>query len=156
VRDKVPHSFDCNAQIITVVASDVLKYETGICHAKANLLAALLRLQGIPTGFCFQHITLADDDSEGYCLHCYNAIKLDNKWVKVDARGNTNGKNAQFSIDKPMLAFINREEYDEYFFEGIYALPDIMTMKMLEQAKTLQDVISGLPEEPSGKPNLFI
>lgn len=26
------------------------KYETDICHAKANLLAALLRAQGIPTG----------------------------------------------------------------------------------------------------------
>jgi len=94
VRDEIPHSFDCNAQIITATASDVLKYKTGICHAKANLLAALLRSQGIPTGFCYQHITLVDDDSKGYCLHCYNAVQLGGMWVKVDARGNTNGKNA--------------------------------------------------------------
>ena len=65
VRDEIPHSFDCNAQVITAKASDVLIHQTGICHAKANLLAALLRSQGIPTGFCFQHLTLADDDALG-------------------------------------------------------------------------------------------
>ena len=74
VRDQVSHSFDCNAQVITAKASDVLIHQTGICHAKANLLAALLRSQVIPTGFCFQHLTLADDDSLGYCVHAYNAV----------------------------------------------------------------------------------
>lgn len=156
VRDKIPHSFDCNANIITAIASDVLKYKTGICHAKANLLAALLRSQGIPTGFCFQHLTLADDESQGYCLHCFNAILLGDKWIQVDVRGNTNGKNAQFSIAAPVLAFANRTQYDEYFFEGVYAAPDIPTMEMLEHANTLQDVITGLPEKPSGKPDSYI
>ena len=47
VRDEIPHSFNCDATVITSKASDVLKYKTGICHAKANLLAALLRPQGI-------------------------------------------------------------------------------------------------------------
>ncbi|HEY5556236.1 transglutaminase domain-containing protein [Acetobacterium sp.] len=74
VRDEIPHSFDCNARVITASASDVLIHQTGICHAKANLLAALLRFQNIPTGFCFQHITLSDDDSLGYCVHAYNAV----------------------------------------------------------------------------------
>ena len=41
VRDEIPHSFDCGATVITARASDVLKHRTGICHAKANLLAAL-------------------------------------------------------------------------------------------------------------------
>jgi transglutaminase-like putative cysteine protease len=155
VRDAIPHSFDCNALNITALASDVLIYKTGICHAKANLLAALLRSQGIPTGFCYQHLTLANDDSKGYCLHCYNAIYLEDRWVKVDARGNTNGICAQFSTDKPVLAFANRVQYDEYFFEGIYPMPDMPTMEMLEHAKTLQDVIIGLPERPSVKPSAF-
>lgn len=155
VRDEIPHSFDCNAQVITAVATDVLKHRTGICHAKANLLAALLRSQRIPTGFCFQHLTLADDDSMGYCLHCFNAILVNNEWIKVDARGNTNGKNAQFSTGVPALAFENRSQYDEYFFDGIYAAPDFPTMEMLERAKTLQDVIAGLPEKPSKKPDIL-
>lgn len=155
VRDNIPHSFDCNASNITAIASDVLKHNTGICFAKSNLLAALLRSQGIPTGFCYQHLTLLDDESEGYCLHCFNAIFIDQQWIKVDARGNTKGKNAQFSIDTPVLAFQNRPQYDEYFFDGIFAAPDIPTMKMLENAKNLQDVINGLPEKPFGEPNLF-
>ena len=63
VRDEITHSFDVHADVITAKASDVLKYGTGICHAKANLLAALLRSHGIPAGFRFQRLTLADDDS---------------------------------------------------------------------------------------------
>lgn len=79
VRDNIPHSFDCGAQVVTAKASDVLRYETGICHAKANLLAALLRSQGIPTGFCYQRLTLAEDASAGYCVHAYNTVFLNNK-----------------------------------------------------------------------------
>jgi transglutaminase-like putative cysteine protease len=154
VRDDIHHSFDIQAEIITSKASDVLKYKTGICHAKSNLLAALLRSQKIPTGFCYQHITLSNDDSEGYCLHCFNAIFIDDRWIQVDARGNTNGKNAQFSIDVPILAFPNRQEYDEYFFNGIWATPDIPTMKLLESAQSLQDVLNGLPEFPENEPDI--
>lgn len=105
VRDEIPHSFDCRSGIVTAKASDVLRHRTGICHAKANLLAALLRSQGIPTGFCYQHITLADDDSLGYCVHAFNAVYLDGHWIRLDARGNTGGIDARFSLDKPVLAF---------------------------------------------------
>jgi len=156
VRDEIPHTFDIQSDIITAKASDVLKYNTGICHAKANLLAALLRSQGIPAGFCFQHLTLSDDDSSGYCIHCYNAIFIDNHWIKVDARGNTNGKNAQFSLAEPQLAFENRNNYDEYYFEGIYANPHLDTMLMLDKANSLQDVIDNIPDYVLEKPDLII
>jgi len=155
VRDRILHSFDINAKIITAKASDVLKHQTGICHAKANLLAALLRSQSIPVGFCFQHLTLADDDSLGYCVHCYNAIFVDDHWIKVDARGNTNGKNAQFSLDKPILAFQIRKEYDEYSWDGIYADPHLDTMKMLEKATTIQDIIDNIPCMIVDKPDVM-
>lgn len=155
VRDYIPHSFDCDAKVITAKASDVLKYKTGICHAKANLLAALLRSQGIPTGFCFQHITLMDDDSMGYCVHAFNAVFLKDKWIKLDARGNKPGINAEFSMEEPVLAFSNREEYDEYFWDGIYASPHMPTMQMLEKADCLQDILENIPdcveEEPDVK-----
>jgi transglutaminase-like putative cysteine protease len=154
VRDEIPHSFDIKAKIITSKASDVLKYKTGICHAKANLLAALLRTQGIPTGMCFQHITLAEDDSLGYCVHCYNAIYVNSYWIKVDARGNTNGKNAQFSFNKPLLAFTNRQNYDEFFWPGIYASPHKDTMEMLDNAICLQDVIDNIPDYVNEMPDI--
>ena len=155
VRDSIPHSFDINAKIITAKASDVLKYETGICHAKANLLAALLRSQGIPVGFCFQHIAFKKDDSLAYAVHCYNAIFVDNHWIKLDANGNTNGKNAQFSIDKPILAFPNRKEYGEYFWDGIYANQHLDKMKLLKKTKTLQDVIDNLPDYVNELPDIL-
>ena len=154
VRDEIPHSFDCNATIITARASDVLYHKTGICHAKANLLAALLRSQGIPTGFCYQHITLANDNSLGYCVHAYNAVFLNCKWIKLDARGNKPGINAQFSTDEPILAFKNRTDYDEYFWRGIYASPHIPTMKMLEKASCLQDIIDNIPDIIEEKPDI--
>ncbi|MDR3599482.1 MAG: transglutaminase family protein [Desulfosporosinus sp.] len=155
VRDEIPHSFDIEAKIIAAKASDVLKYQTGICHAKANLLAALLRTQGIPTGMCFQHITLADDDSLGYCVHCFNAIYVDNHWIKVDARGNTNGKNARFSLDKPILAFPNRENYNEFFWPGIYANPHKDTMKMLDNATCIQDILDNIPDYVNQIPDII-
>jgi len=156
VRDEIPHTFDIQSDTITAKASDVLIYNTGICHAKANLLAALLRAQNIPTGFCFQRLTLSDNDSLGYCIHCYNAIFIDNHWIKVDARGNTNGKNAQFSLAEPQLAFENRSNYDEYYFEGIYANPHLDTMLMLDKANSLQDVINNIPDYVMEKPDLII
>ena len=146
VRDEIPHSFDCNATVVTARASDVLEQKTGICHAKSNLLAALLRSQGIPAGFRYEHLTLADDDSLGYCLHCYNAVYLERKWIELDARGNKPGVDAQFSLNERKLAFMPREEYDEYFLEGIFDKPDEATMERLDKAKNLQDVVNGLQE----------
>ena len=99
VRDKIPHVFDIRSDTIVAKASEVLEHKTGICHSKANLLAALLRLQGIPTGFCFQRLVLSDDNSQGYAVHCYNAVYIDGRWIKVDARGNNKRVNAQFSLD---------------------------------------------------------
>jgi len=154
VRDEIPHSFDINTDVITAKASDVLIQKTGTCFAKSNLLAALLRGMNIPAGFCYQHITLADDDSYGYIVHCYNAISIYGRWIRVDARGNTNGKNAQFSLGKPMLAFPNRIGYDEFFFSGIYARPHNGTMIMLENARSLQEVRDRLTDDIDDVPDI--
>jgi transglutaminase-like putative cysteine protease len=154
VRDEISHSFDINAKIITAKASDVLKHKTGICHAKANLLAALLRSQRIPSGFCFQHITLMNDDSAGYCVHCYNAVVLEGRWIKLDARGNKTGVNAQFSLNEPVLAFPCRPQYDEYLWTGIYVAPHIETMRMLEQANSLEYIIKNIPDKITLPPDM--
>lgn len=154
VRDRIRHPFDVKAMAGLPFASDVLRRGLGICHAKANLLAALLRAMGIPAGFRYQHLTLMDDDARGYCLHCFNAVYLDGKWIELDARGNRQGVNVRFSVDEPALAFPNRPEYDEYFFEGIYADPDAPTMALLSCAKTPDEVLAGLPEFPAGTPDV--
>lgn len=155
VRDEIPHSFDIGATAVAVKASDVLEYGTGICHTKSNLLAALLRSQGIPTGFCFQRLTLADDDSQGYCIHCYNAVLIDGRWIKLDARGNKPGVNAQFALGEPVLAYSCRPQYDEYDWPGIYAHPNAETMKMLEEADSLGYALTHLPERVPGEPDVL-
>jgi len=51
-----------------------------------------------------------------YCIHALNAVYLAefNKWIRLDARGNKEGVNAQFSIDQEQLAYLVRTYYDEY------------------------------------------
>jgi len=155
VRDEIPHTFDIRSDIITAKASDVLKYGTGICHAKANLLAALLRSQGIPAGFCFQHLMLLNDDLKGHIVHCYNAIYIGGRWIRVDARGNKPGVNTKFSLDEPALAFSCRPEYDEYLWPGIYASPHTETMQALDRAKNLRDVFATLPDVITEPPDII-
>jgi len=155
VRDQIPHSFDRTPAVITAKASDVLRHKTGICHAKANLLAAFLRSQGIPARFCFQHLTLMDDDAAGYCVHCYNAVWLEGRWVKVDARGNKPGVHAQFSLREPVLAYPCRPEYDEYHWNGIYAFPHPATMKMLEKAQSVPDIRDNIPDCVAEAPDII-
>lgn len=134
VRDEISHSWDIHSERVTRTASEVLFYKEGICYAKSMLLAALLRSQGIPTGFCYQKLTLGDTPDTGYCIHALNAVFLSviNNWVRIDARGNTNGKNAQFFVDKEQLAFPVRIEYNEIDYPIIFAAPINSTIEALD------------------------
>lgn len=78
-----------------------------------------------------------EDDIKGYCLYCFNVIMINNKWIKVDVRGNMKGKNVQFFIDIFILVFKNRFKYDEYFFDGIFVRLDILIMEMFRSVKIL-------------------
>ena len=106
VRDEIDHSLDIGSDVVTCRASDVLKEGHGLCFAKSNLLAALLRFMDIPAGFCYQ--TLTHEDS--FVLHGLNAIYLDGGWFRLDARGNRADVDAQFSMDNESLAFYPLEE----------------------------------------------
>jgi transglutaminase-like putative cysteine protease len=75
VRDEIRHSVDHQMNPVTCRASDVLKYKTGYCFAKSHLLAALLRANQIPAGFCYQRLSI-DDKGAPYSLHGFNAIYL--------------------------------------------------------------------------------
>lgn len=107
VRDQIPHSWDIQSDIVTRTASEVLEKKTGICYAKSNLLAALLRGIGIPCGFCYQRLMIFDTPEKGYSLHAFNGVYIESirKWIRLDARGNKPGVQAEFSIEKEKLAF---------------------------------------------------
>lgn len=149
VRDEISHSWDIQSNRVTCNASDVLDVKEGICYAKSHLLAALLRSQGIPTGFCYQRLMLFDTPDKGYCIHALNAIffKSLNKWIRVDARGNKEGINAQFSIEEEKLAFPINEKLDEKDYPVIYAKPHPKIVAVLkENTNTLEMYKHHLPE----------
>ena len=84
VRDEVTHSWDAQDPRGTLRASDALEQGTGLCYAKAHLLASLLRAEGIPTGLCYQLLT---DDETTFMLHGLVAIHLEGSWHRQDPRG---------------------------------------------------------------------
>ncbi|MDR7080581.1 transglutaminase-like putative cysteine protease [Neobacillus niacini] len=135
VRDHISHSWDIQSERVTLTASDVLKYSEGICYAKSNLLASLLRAQGIPTGFCYQRLMIFDTPDKGYSLHALNGIyiKSIDKWIRLDARGNKPGVQSQFSTKEEKLAFTINEEFDEKDFPTIYTNPNQNTIKTLKE-----------------------
>jgi transglutaminase-like putative cysteine protease len=148
VRDEVPHSKDINSDIVTCTASEVLRVGTGICYAKSHLLAALLRANGIPSGFCYQ-VLQRDPPFEGLVLHGLNGIFVEdiNKWVRVDSRGNTGSCNAQFDIEKEQLAFSMNKNLGEFIYETIFIDPDPNIISILKRFKNRNEMWCYLPNK---------
>lgn len=132
VRDKISHTWDVKKNVLTCLASEVLKYGTGFCYAKSHLLAALLRANGIPAGFCYQRLKNVGDN---YCLHGFNAIYLDGcGWYKVDARGDKEGVKTVFSPPVESLAYTAELE-GESTFPIVWHYPlEIVTEKLLKHS----------------------
>ncbi|MDR2698463.1 MAG: transglutaminase family protein [Candidatus Methanoplasma sp.] len=135
VRDEINHSGDIGSERVTKSASEVLKYKEGICVAKSLLLAAILRYGGIPAGLCYQRLTRGDTPSAGYVIHGLNAVFLsgEERWIRLDARGNKQNIDAQFSTDKERIAFPVRVEYNEIDYPIFYATPHPLVTEALEK-----------------------
>jgi transglutaminase-like putative cysteine protease len=124
VRDEVAHSWDIQGRTVSRSASDALRIREGICYPKSHLIAALLRRAGLPTAVCYQRLTLNDDDDRtGYAVHALNAVYIDGRWSRIDARGNKPGVDAQFSLTEERLAFRIRDEYGEVDYPTLHAEP---------------------------------
>lgn len=153
VRDEIHHSRDYQMNPVTCRASDVLKYKTGFCFAKSHLLAALLRANQIPTGLCYQRLTMDDPplskqvSIEIPCtLHGLNAVFLPKfGWYRIDARGNRQGVNAQFNPPQEQLAFEIKlpQEAD---FHHIFAEPLPIVLAALDKSQTWEEVLVNLPD----------
>ena len=142
VRDEIPHSWDAKLTVVSKKASDVLKNKTGICWTKSCLLAALLRANKIPAGISYQYLTCADDASDGYIIHALNTVYIDSleKWIRLDARGNKPGVNAQFSLEKEMLAFPARPEFGEKNYRDNHTDLDARLKEILNTSGNILEV----------------
>lgn len=145
VRDEIHHSGDYKDEITTYIASDVLENKTGWCYAKSILLAALLRANNIPTGFCYQRLSCSEYVKDVYCLHGLNAIYLKEfGWYRVDARGNKEGVNAIFNPPHEQLAF--ELEENEFDLEEIYENPLSEVIEALKTYTSYEEMIHNFPD----------
>ncbi|MFJ1811503.1 MULTISPECIES: transglutaminase domain-containing protein [unclassified Streptomyces] len=132
VRDAITHSQDAGDPRVTWRASDVLAQETGVCHAKAHALAALLRAEDIPTALCYQRF--AHDEGGGHVVHGLVAVRFNGAWHRQDPRGNKPGVDARFSLDGERLAFLPEPEAGELDYPGLYAVPHPAVLGALRTA----------------------
>lgn len=145
VRDEIRHSWDFRQNPVTCRASEVLMHGTGYCYAKSHLLAALLRANGIPAGFCYQRLSRGDFGPP-YCLHGLNAVWLEEfGWYRIDARGNRPGVDARFSPPVERLAF-PLQDPDEADLSGIHAEPLPAVVRVLTMCATVAEVYEKLPD----------
>ena len=149
VRDNISHSADINADTVTVSASEVLKALHGICFAKSHLLAAILRSKSVPAGFCYQKIVMDDDTAPVLIYHGLNAVYLReyDKWVRLDARGNKPGVNAEFSNDSEQLAYPIRIDKGEEDGIIVYHNPDTLVVSTMRQYRSRAELWKNLPAE---------
>lgn len=145
VRDKIKHIDDYNIQTVACSATEVLRSGSGICYAKSHLLAALLRANSIPAGFCYQRLSL-DDDGLSFCLHGLNAVYLpEYGWYRIDPRGNKEGVNAQFTPPQEQLAFTVQIEGEANLPE-IWPEPLGIIIEALRRYKIKDQLWNNLPD----------
>jgi transglutaminase-like putative cysteine protease len=145
VRDEIFHSGDYKENITTSTASEVMKHKTGWCYSKAFLLAALLRANGIPAGFCYQRLSCSEYKPDIYCLHGLNWVFLKEfGWYRVDARGNKEGVDAEFTPPIEKLAF----EVGENEFDLPDNLPEPLSVivETLRKYKSYTEMIENFPD----------
>ncbi|MEU3534360.1 transglutaminase domain-containing protein [Streptomyces murinus] len=145
VRDTVPHSADTGDPRVTWRASDVLTRRTGICHAKAHALAALLRAEDIPTALCYQR--LRDDEGEGHVLHGLIAARFHGAWHRQDPRGNKPGVDARFSLTGERLAWTPDPAAGELDYSLLYAAAHPAVLDALRTAPDREALGRGLPSD---------
>lgn len=140
VRDTLAHSADTGDPRVTWRASDVLAQRTGICHAKAHALAALLRARGVPAALCYQKFDV---------VHGLVAVRLPGaeRWVRQDPRGNRPGVDAQFRLDREQLAFPVRPEYNELDYPVLFAEPHPVVLQCLREAVDRPHLWQTLPTD---------
>lgn len=92
---------------------------------------------------------LFDTSDKGYCIHALNAVYLTSvrKWIRLDARGNKEGVNAQFSIERERLAFQINERLGEQDKPLIYTNPHLKILSVLsEHTDALKMYLCHLPD----------
>ena len=145
VRDEIKHSYDYKMSPTTCSASEVILGKTGYCFAKSHLLAALLRANNIPAGFCYQRLS-RDGNGPPFVLHGLVAVQIPRYgWYRIDPRGNRPGVEAQFTPPIEQVAFRPRLA-GEADLPEIWTDPLPMVIDALRSYKTWDTLWENLPD----------
>jgi len=143
VRDEIRHSIDAEDRRVTLAASQVLAEGVGFCYAKAHLLVALLRAEGVPAGLCYQRLA----DGDGFVMHGLAAVYLRGAWHRQDPRGNKPGIDAQFSLGDEKLAWTADPGVGELDYPQVFDEPASVVVRALAEADdALRLAAGGLPD----------
>ena len=87
-------------------------------------------------------LTRADDASDGYIIHAFNTvyIKQLDKWIRLDARGNKENVNAQFSLDEEHLAYEIRSEMGEIDYHNNQNDLDERLVNVLSKCNVVSEI----------------
>jgi transglutaminase-like putative cysteine protease len=158
VRDKIADAVPETHSQLTFRASEVLNEKQGTDYGKANLLAALLRRNGIPTGFAYQY--RRESQTGPLILHALNAVYLESLgvWIRLDATFQPATGQSPLELDPESLtplypdAWVRpvRPELGEDDLPVIYAEPDSQLPDLFSKAASLQDLWDRRPTRPGG------
>lgn len=140
VRDRFQHTLHSGSEGVACSSSDVIRLGHGICYAKSHLLAALLRSNGIPAGFCYQRLM----DENRHVLHGLAAAFVDGRWIRLDAR-----EGVMFNPAGDMLAFRADEHPGERDYLFVFPAPDAGVVRVLQTAKDAKSLAKMLPGDLS-------
>lgn len=132
VRDEIAHSADSGQTKLVWRPVQILTARHALCFGKSHLLVALLRVVGIPAGFCYQRL---GKEEESYALHGLAAVWLedDERWVRLDARGNKPGIDARFiPHGDEQIAYPDVHDPGEWMDPHIYAEPWDSVIRLYE------------------------
>jgi transglutaminase-like putative cysteine protease len=145
VRREIKHSGDHRQDPVTCSASEVLRHGTGFCYAKSHLVAALLRANAIPAGFCYQRLSV-DGSGPPFCLHGLNAVHLPRiGWYRIDARGDRAGIVTAFDPPTERLAFEPRLD-GESTFDNVWPAPLRVVVEALTGHGSYAELLDHLPD----------
>ena len=138
VRDDIAHTVDIGETTVVKTAEDVLAYEHGTCYTKSMLLVALLRNQGIPSGFCYQRLREEDPADPHFFLHGLAAYYASDRgaWVRLDARGGVKDADAP-AVDAALvsddyLVFHPDQERGEIDYSAVFPRHPDQVLAILE------------------------
>ncbi len=134
VRDEIAHSVDIGQTKLIWKPAQIILSGHALCFGKSLLLTALCRVIGIPAGLCYQRIKKEDG---AYVLHGLTGIwfEEDERWIRLDARGNKPGIDAAFNPHgEEQIAYPIIHDPGEWMDPHIYAEPWDSVIHLLESS----------------------